>query len=255
MNTLQAYLVVDNSFLVMLTDFFCAELAGRMTPERVLSELGQRLCAQIDILRRFAVGSCVYCSDQVAGEFKPWHSERITALGKIPFPRKQDLAAAVTAELVRRPVEEVYFDILRSQPDAPRRLVGPNGLSNEDLSLIMVGIELTANGQPVYVLSNDQDLLEFTTWLRRKPEARELWPEIGQLNGLHCLTYLELVHRSCHISTDLIRNLINFYIRDHYSRHELVGTSKGESILEQLLSTYSSLTKSAEIKAKQGAAA
>jgi hypothetical protein len=103
-------------------------------------------------------------------------------------------------------------------------------------------------GNPVYVLTNDQDLLSFISWLRSRPEARGRWPNVGVMQGLQSLTYLELIHRDCKIQTEQMEDLLNFYMVDHYNRAELAGTTKGNSILLQLLEARNSLTQSVRIK-------
>lgn len=249
---LEARLVIDNSFLVMLTEFFCENRAKSLAPADVIPTLQDCICSQIDILKLIALDGCIYCSGRVAAEYQPWNGPRLSSMRHIPFDVKKQLAIQVRSQLKRMAIESIDIEILRHQPDAPRRLIGSGGLSDEDLSLVMVGIDLTESSQAVYVLSNDQDLLKYITWLRRKPEVRELWPSIRLLHGLHSLTYLELVHRSCHIKSETIRELFTFVLREHYFREPLFGTTKGISILDQLLEIQNNLFRSVAIKAQVG---
>ena len=137
---------------------------------------------------------------------------------------------------------------LRQLPKANKRLVSRNGLSDNDLSLIVLGLELIEQQHVVYVLSNDQDLLSFTTWVSKQTSARERWGNLEDLQALHGLTYLELVHRNCSISTSDMKDLIQYAMLAHYGRKELSGSQKGESIMRQLTEVYDSLSKSIEIK-------
>lgn len=243
---LDAYLVVDNSFLVMLTEFFCETQAQGLPGSEVIPALSNSICKQLHTITGLAPDGNIYCSERVLREYKPWNG-RLSTMSYVPFAEKQKLAQHVAVQFEVVAVKDVDIQILRHQPDAPRRLVGSGGLSNEDLSLVAVGVQLCSKGV-TYVLSNDQDLLEFISWLRRKPEARELWSTIDRLQALHCLTYLELVHRSCRLSTSVIRDLITFALREHYSRTELSGTTKGTNIFEGLLRVQDSLMQSVAIK-------
>ncbi|MBC8446637.1 MAG: hypothetical protein H8D78_02710 [Chloroflexi bacterium] len=129
-------------------------------------------------------------------------------------------------------------------------------MSDNDLSLVVLGLHLIGHGDPVYILTNDQDLLYFITWLRSRTEARQQWGNLVAMQGLQSLTYLELIHRDCKIQTKQMEDLINFYMVEHFNRRELAGTNKGNSILMQLIDTRDSLTESVRIKlAGQGALA
>lgn len=247
---LDAYLVVDNSFLVMLTEFFCESKVRTLPPARVVPTLGLYICDQLKVLQQFAPDGCIHSSQRIVAEYRPWKGARLSDMHHIPHTVKKQLARHVAGELVWQTVDVLDIAILRNQPDAPRKLVGASGLSDEDLSLVAVGVKLAEKNRAVYLLSNDQDLLEYITWLRRKPEAKELWPHVGHLQGLHSLTYLELVHRSCRIDTETISAMIAFALQEHYKRVTLAGTAKGESILGQMLAVYGSLVESAQIKAQ-----
>jgi hypothetical protein len=244
---LEAYLVVDNSMLVMLSEYCCERWGARMPPARLVPTICQWFTDQLDTLRQFAPDGLVHCTDCVAQEFNP-RAGRLSQLRGIGHRECKSLADHVCSLLQQTTVDMRDVASLRHLPAAPRRLVGPGGLSDNDLSLVMLGAELTQYGGQVYLLTNDQDLLSFTSWLQAKPEVRNRWQTIKLLQGLQSLTYLELVHRNCRITTDVMRDLIQFALADHYGRQDLVGTRKGTSIMQQLLEVNNSLIQSVAIK-------
>jgi len=149
-------------------------------------------------------------------------------------------------------VEEKNAIMLRNLPQAPRKLVGPDGLSAEDFSLVLLALDLTENGSPVYVLTNDQDLLSFISWMRARREVRNLWGGSLLLQGLLSLTYLEFLHRDCSVQTDQMKDLIKFALIEHYTREDLISTRKGKHITQKLLEINDSLIASIEIKLAGG---
>lgn len=245
--TLQAHLVIDNCVLVMFHEYFCERQGRKYPPTRLIPAITQWMSEQLGLLQRFALDGQVHCTDCVAGEFYPG-AGRLSQVGGIGPRDCRALAGNICALLHQASIGSHEISLLRSLPTAPRKLVGPGGLSDNDLSLVALGLQLTMHGNPVYVLSNDQDLLSFIAWLRSRPEARSRWANVGAMQGLQSLTYLELIHRDCKIQTEQMRDLFNFYMFEHYRRKELVGTAKGESIFLQLLQIDDSLAKSVEIK-------
>jgi hypothetical protein len=248
---LQAHLVVDNCVLVMFNEYFCERRATRLGAMRLIPALTQWMADQLDILKQFTPDGLVHCTDCVADEFHPG-AGRLSRVRGIGRPECRALTNRVRSNLHQTRVGTHDVAFLRGLPAAPRKLVGPSGLSDNDLSLVVLGLHLTARNSPVYVLTNDQDLLSFITWLRPKPEVRQRWGNARLLQGLQSLTYLELIHRDCRIQTDQMEDLINFYMIEHYNRKELAGTIKGRSIFQQLLEVHNSLTKSVRIKLTTG---
>jgi hypothetical protein len=253
--SLQAYLVIDNCVLVMLHEYFCERQGRRHPPARLMPAITRWMNEQLSTLQLFAPDGRVHCTDCVADEFYPG-AGRLSGVRGIEPRDCRKLAREVCALLHQTSVRSQEIDFLRHLPAAPRKLVGPSGLSDNDLSLVVLGLHLLGHGDPVYVLTNDQDLLSFITWLRSKPEARQRWGNLVAMQGLQSLTYLELIHRDCKIQTNQMEDLINFYMFEHFNRRELAGTNKGNSILMQLIDTRNSLTESVRIKlAAQGALA
>lgn len=252
---LHAHLVVDNCVLVMLHEYYCDRNSRRCPLPQLIRAIEQWMTDQLGLLRGLAPDGQLHSTDRVADEFLPGAGRLAQVRGIGPSECRR-LAGRVRALLHCSSVGTNDISVLRGLPAAPQKLVGPRGLSDADLSLVVAALQLTAQGNPVYVLTNDQDLLSFISWLRPNREARQRWADIGELQGLHGLTYLDLVHRSCRISTDQMQDLVLFCLAEHYSRTDIAGTNKGNSILFQLLGAQKGLTESALIKiAGQGVAA
>jgi hypothetical protein len=248
---LQAYLVVDNSVLVMLNDFCCDQWGAKVPPGQLPARIGDWMCKRLDVLRQFALDGSIHCTDGVANEFIPGAGR----MGELRGIRRGDctwLANQIRAMLEQSSVAADDIAFLRNLPGAPRDLVRQDRLSDHDLSLIVLGARLSRAGGPVYVLSNDKDLLHFISWLRPTREARACWPCINLLQGLMGLSYLESVHRNCKIRSEEMESLIGFSFREHYERTNLAGTSKGRSILMDLLAVNGSFMKSVAIKNSVG---
>lgn len=250
--TLQAYLVVDNCMLVMLQDYFCDRYAARLGAGKLIPALVDWFADQFNTLRQFTPDALLHCTDCVAGEFRPGAGRLSQVRGVGPHDCKA-LTRKVCDLLHQTSVAPAEISALRGLPAAPRKLVGVGGLSDSDLSLVVLALGLVADGSRVYVLTNDQDLLSFISWLRSQREARERWRNAAAVQGLQSLSYLELVHRDCKIRTEHMEDLINFFMVDHYNRRELAGTIKGNSILQQAIEVRNGLTQSVQIKlAAQG---
>ncbi|MBK6431799.1 hypothetical protein [Candidatus Amarolinea dominans] len=162
----------------------------------------------------------------------------------------RNLAADVRSRLNQSQIDFRYLSFLRELPTAPRKLIGPGGVSDPDLSLVALGLHLADQGESVYILSNDKDLVDFSTWARRaKAELRQRWANPSLLQGLQSLAYLEWVHQSCSIATDDMWQLLKYYMREHVAREDL-GKLKGEAIFQSLMDITTSLVESAQIKAQ-----
>lgn len=246
--SLEAYLVVDNSFLVMLGEYCCHRWAAKMGPVRLIPTMCRWLTDQFNVLRQFTPDGLVHCTDCVGQEFNPG-AGRLGQVRGIQGRDCRSLANHVCSLVHQTRVEARDIAFLHTMPGAPTKLVDRKRLSDNDLSLAVLGSHLTEFGTRVYVLTGDQDLLCFISWVRTRPEARSRWSNIGSLQGLQYLTYLELVHRNCQIITEQMQDLLNFSLVAHYARRELVGTTKGEFILQQLIEITNSLTESVRIKA------
>jgi len=109
-------------------------------------------------------------------------------------------------------------------------------------------LELTKTGSPVFILSNDQSLLDFITWVRIQKQHIQAPIVPNLIQGWRCLTYLELVHRSCNIPSDLMKELIEYELIAHYNRTEIAGSHKGNIIFQQLMQVHENFNQSVVIK-------
>jgi hypothetical protein len=249
---LRAYLIVDNCFLVMLTDCFCNRFAARCNQSRLATEAEQWIDQILEILQRFALDGNMHCPIGVANEFIP-HTGQMANLRGIQRNDLNHVQAHVRANLHQVPVDLPGAQSLRTLPTAPRQLVGSGGLSDNDLSLVKLALDMTTTGLPVFVLSNDQSLLDFITWIRIQKQHFQAPITPNLIQGWRCLTYLELVHRSCNITSDLMKELIEFALVDHYNRKEIAGSQKGNVIFQQLMQVYGNFNQSV-VKKQQGKA-
>jgi len=210
---------------------------------------------QLNILKLFSVDSLLHTTHAVSNEYQPQNGN----LGRQRVARKHisDLANQVKNQFHNSDMNSTATQYLRELPQAPRRLIHrTNGLSDEDMSLIHLGLSLSQHGHKVILLSNDQDLLQFCTWVRVQTGLRQ--PPINPLNldGMSCLAYLDLIHRSCEISTEQMSQFISFMITNTGRRMAetnvmALNPQKGARILDQIANIHTSFTQSARIKAQQ----
>lgn len=78
--------------------------------------------------------------------------------------------------------------------------------------------------------------------------VRQHWPYAMKVTGVHCLAYLESIHRSCQIQTEQMREMIKFATVEHYDRSDLAGTAKGRNIMQKLHEIEDNLLQSVQIK-------
>jgi hypothetical protein len=245
--TLTAHLVVDNSLLVMLVEYFL-ERRGRAIPAvRLVGEIQRWMTDQLALLARQTPDGKLHCTDGVALEFNP-RAGRMREMPGIRIPDCDAVGRCVRERLCCSCEEPEEIRYLRQLPTAPRRLVGPSGLSDNDLSLLVRGLQLTSIGQTVYILTNDQDLLQFTSWACTQASVRSRWPKAQQLNGLFALLYLDAIHRNCYITTEEMNALMRFALTEHYNRADIAGSVKGQVITQKLLDIYSGMVESVRIK-------
>lgn len=248
--SLEAILVVDNSLLVMLCEYYCERWAAKLGAAKLVPELATWISGLLGILKKFTPDDHLHCTDCVASEFRP-QAGRLSAVRGIQHSNCEALANHVLSHLCCASTEPRAVAALRNLPNAPKRLVGPGGLSDNDLSLVALALRLAVNGGLVYLLSNDQDLLDFSSWVRTNREASSMGNPV-LVQGLLGLTYIELVHRDCSIQTDEMTNLLKFAMIEHYGRKELAGTHKGSSIMRQLTELTEAMLASVQQKQARG---
>lgn len=250
--SMHAFLIVDNCVLSMLCDY-CAHRATGMPRARLIQHMREWATAQFNILKQFTPDGHIHCTDCVANEFNGYAGS-LSHEHRIGFNDCKLLVRHVCGLLRCTSVGTDCATVLRGLPAFPHKLFGPNRLGDNDISLVELALQLATNGSPVYVLTNDQDLLTFVSWIRTKREVRELWGDPSLVQGLQSLTYLELVHRECSIETETMVDLLNFVMLDHSRRKELAGTQKGDSIVRQIGEINKNLVQSVIIKTRQGEA-
>lgn len=244
---LKAHLIVDNCFLVMLTDCFCDRFAARCSQSQLVQEAEKWICEIFSVVKRFALDGNLHSTECVAGEYLP-QAGKLAGRPGVQRTHLDHVKRYVCAQLHQVPADLNRAKNLRALPAANKTLVGPSGLSDNDLSLVQLGLEMTQTGSPVFILSNDQSLLDFVTWVRTQKYNIPAPVIPGGLQAWRCLTYLEQIHRSCNIPTDLMQELIDYSLSDHYSRTDLARTGKGISIYSQLLQVNRSFSQSIAIK-------
>jgi hypothetical protein len=247
------YLVLDNCVLVMLTEWYCSEHSG-VPARQLLDDVQAFLLNQFNLLRRFTVDHLVHTTVLVSIEYKPQGG----ILGKrgLLLPQLNAMANAIRGQLSAFDADINSILAIKNLPDADRRLVGPIGLTDRDFSLIHRGLDLTRFGQPVLIISNDQDLLQFISWVRNQGCLRTEICNPRLLEGLTCLTYFDLIHRGCSITSEQMSKMINFMILDTANRMNLgnelaLSTAKGQRILAQIAALNQEFAKSVAIKAQQ----
>lgn len=244
---LEAHLVMDNSLLVTLVEYFLERIARGIPSVQLTARTQNWMTDQLAMLAKYTPDGKIHCPEGVAQEFKP----RAGRMGSIPGVRPQDCDAVgrhVRGLLCCSCVPPDTVRFLRQLPRAPTRLVGPRGLSDNDLALVVQGLELTGANQAVYILSGDQDLLDFASWTRIQGSVTGRWPAARQLTALPGMLYLEAVHRNCQIATEIMSDLVNFALAKHFQRTDIIHSQKGNSILQTLLEVNASLVQSAGIK-------
>lgn len=243
---LDAYLVIDNSLLVFLNEYYCGQVLG-LPPAKRVPAIAQYLIDRLSLMREFAPDGLLHCTDCVAAEFRP-NAGSLSQWAGIDPGQVSALVGRVCSSLQRATVGADDLLFLRHLPGAPARLVGAGGLSDSDFSLVALGGQLADSGKKVFLLSSDMDLLDFTSWVRTTMPARDRWQNIRAVQSLHSLTFLDQVHRTCRITTEEMMELIRFALLNHYSRAALAGTRKGEAIMQVLTDTAAGIGRSVLIK-------
>lgn len=127
---LEAYLVLDNSLLSMLTEFHCETRTKTLAPALIIPTLRKSIRSQFDILKKYTPDNCLYCSELVATEYKPWNGKRLSQTRYIPPLVKRKLAGQVTRDLSIMAINPQDIESLRCLPDAPIAFAGFNYLLN-----------------------------------------------------------------------------------------------------------------------------
>lgn len=255
-----AYLIVDNSVLSMITEWYCTEkwccIENRgLTPIQILDRAQQWILTQLALLRSYSSDNLLHTTTHVSAEYRPKN-------GILGSRGLLDQQINAMADQIRRNFSLLGADInsiraLRTLPGANKRLIHPqNGLSDPDLSLVHLALDLTRFGQPVVLLSNDQDLLEFVTWIKTQKCLSVGVTNPRLIEGETGLGYLELIHRSCQISSEQMGQMINFIITDTVSRMQQktdgtqLNPQKAMKIYQKVAAINGLFVQAVEIKAQ-----
>lgn len=255
-----AYIILDNCVLSMLTEWYCADRWDctenrRLSSQRKLERAQQWLVEQFNLIRANTVDNLLHTTSHVSEEYQPEKG----ALGKKGLPVHHIIIMRnhIRGQFQLSTPEDRDIQALRSLSGANRRLVHPrDGLSDPDMSLIRLGLNLTQHRRPVVILSNDQDLLDFAAWVRTKKTLFSAPINAGLLESKTGLGYLELIHRGCQITTAQMTLLINFMIKDTVNRMQKkddgtqLNPRKAANIYNKVTEINTLFVQAVEIKAQ-----
>jgi len=256
--TEKTFLVMDNSVLSMITEWYCCENRG-LSCQTLLEQTHQWLKTQIELFQSFAVDGVLHTSTTVSAEYRPWHENGGLRRRGIEISKIQAMAKNICDKFNKHEVDAPKTNSLRTLPTVNPNLV--KKLTDQDLSLVHVGLSLSCSNQKVYILTNDQDLLLFISWSRTQKSLKNGAINPQLLEGLSGITFMDLVHRQCYISSDQMLKMIGYLIcdtNDRMLRNDpmALGKEKGTKIITDATQILgSALMESMKIKLqKQGAA-
>lgn len=258
---LDAYLVVDNCVISMLVDFAHSSQPYKLKIPDYVANIQQWITAQFVTLRSLTPDGAIHCTDCVAQEFKPENGLVSTRYG-IKGEHFRALKTCICSLLLQARGDRDEISLVKSLPGIPAKYFGKYGLSDNDLSLIVLGLNLTGSGRSVYMLSNDRDLTDFISILcnKRGTNIHAHWPNHALLTGLHCMTYLESVHAACHISTPELGAMLRFVMNEHVKRmaesYDVVAKGAGQRILNpqkavDIFGTFTQVMTAYELSAQE----
>lgn len=215
---LDAYVVMDNSVLSMLTDVACVCGAGGRSGGACLEAVAGWLSRQLNTIRGLTPDASIHCTDRVAAEYKP-ENGLFGARSGIQVLHCRELRSRISALLAEEGVDPVHISLLRGLTAGRREYAGKSGPKDPDLSLIALGLNLTTHGKNVYVLSNDDSLVEFLSNVcKRSQEVQRRWPRLHLLDGFQGITYLQSAHAACHVSNEQLWEILKFVMEEHVKR-------------------------------------
>ncbi len=257
--TEKTHLVMDNCVLSMITEWYCSENRG-LSCAALLDKTCNWLHEQISLFQSFTLDGVLHTSTSVSAEYKPWHDSCGLRKRGVEICKIQAMAGEICNRLACHEIDKAKTDSLRVLPNVSPKLV--KKLTDQDLSLVNVGLDLSSSGQIVYVLTNDQDLLQYISWARTQKCLRSECVNPQLLEGLSGITFMDLVHRGCYISSEQMLKMIGYVISDTNERMlrddpMALSKEKGTKILTDATQMLgAALCESMQIKLqKQGAAA
>ena len=257
--TEKTHLVMDNSVLSMLTEWYSRENRG-LSGANLLDQTHKWLHEQIDLFQSYTVDGVLHTSTAVSAEYIPWHESCQLRQRGNEASKIQLMAKSVCSKFKTHDVDITHTTALRSLPAINPKLA--RNLSDPDLSLVHLGLSLSSSGQKVYILTNDQDLLSYISWARTQKSLIKDTVSPNNLEGLSGITFMDLVHRGCKISSDQMMKMVGYVINDANERMQrndimALGKEKGTKIIANATTMMSTtLLESIKLKLeKKGVAA
>lgn len=247
----KTHLVVDNSVLSMMTEWYCRENRG-VAGSVLLNQTHQWLHEQIELFQSYTVDGVLHTSMAVSAEYKPWHESSTLRQRGIEIPKIQAMAKNICRKFKTHEVVSSHTNHLRGLPAVNSKLVGK--LTDQDLSLVHVGLSLSSSGKQVYILTNDQDLLSYISWARTQKSLKNESTSPNLLEGLSGITFMDLVHRGCKISSEQMMKMLGYVITDTNERMQrndpmALSKEKGTKILTDATTMMSAgLVESIKLK-------
>ena len=245
---LEAYLIIDNNVIVALCEFYCDMHKHLPFPDMV-NAVCQEISNVITALRRFALGENIFTTKCVQAEFKPEYGV-ISGYNGFDQNHCNGLKSHVGGEIEALDVNMGAISKLRSMEHAPSRFGdGLSRISNEDLSLVILALGIANKfDERVYILTDEEDLRSFVSWMRCRPEAKQICAHPYQVEGLHSMSYINSAHLQCSFSTEFIYRLFGYLSLNQLNRTMLRGTKKGELITTTYRKVYEEISASTAIK-------
>lgn len=227
---LDAYLVIDNNAIVGLSEFFCDAHKILTFPDMIQASC-QDVTNAFNALRRFALGSKVFTTKCVCDEFKPEHSS-IAERWDYDGRHCENFKIHVKAEVEAVDINMKAIEKLRCMGNAPRKFGERlSRLTDEDLSLVILALGIINEvNHRVYILTDEEDLRSFISWMKPKPEAISICANTHLLEGLHSMIYMDSAHRQCAFTTIQIYEMFVHHQQQQLKRMVLAGTTKLEMI-------------------------
>ncbi len=245
---LDAYLIIDNNAIANLCEFFCDSYKHQIFPDMV-KNVCEELTTIFNGLRRFALDGKLFTTKNVQAEFKPEKGEIQDYQG---FDRGccNQLKTLIQNEVIALDINNNIIPKLRGMSHAPAKFgEGLSRISDPDLSLVVLAMGIAKeNNQRVYILTDEEDLKIFISWMKNRPEARALCPCCAKVDGLHSMMYMDIAHRQCAFSTLQISTMMTYLAMRQMRRTMLHGSTKGEMISNTFQIIYEAFQESGRIK-------
>jgi len=250
---------MDNSVLSMMTEWYCQENRG-LAGSNLLDQTHNWLQQQVELFQSYTVDGMLHTSALVSAEYRPWHESCELRKRGVEIPKIQAMANGICSRFHTHEVAAPHIQPLRTLPAINPSLV--KKLTDQDLSLVNVGLTLCCSGQKVFILTNDQDLLLYISWARTQRSLRTEKSNPQLIEGLSGLTYMDLIHRGCKITSAQMMKMIGYVINETNERMQrndpmALSKEKGTKILTDATRMLSStLLESIQLKLeKKGIAA